>query len=133
MSNQKNVDEQIRAALDPVDETLDELVHRTEPGLFAMTTSVMRSRHWWMNLVVVLFTLTFTALAVFVAVRFFHADGVREQIMYATGFIAFLLMVQALKLWFWMAMNRNAVLREVKRVELQVAALHGGPRGSEDA
>jgi len=30
-----------------------------------------------------------------------------------------------LKLWFWMQMDKNTVIREVKRLELQVATLAG--------
>lgn len=118
-----DLDERIRNALNPADETLDELVHRTEPGLFAMTTSVMRGRYWWVSAAIIIVSLALTALGVFVAVRFFQTDAVRDQIMYATSFIVLMLAVLAMKLWFWMAMNRNAVAREVKRVELQVAAL----------
>jgi hypothetical protein len=31
--------------------------------------------------------------------------------------------VAILKIWFWMEMHKNAVLREVKRLELQIARL----------
>jgi len=31
--------------------------------------------------------------------------------------------IMALKLWSWMQMDRNAVMREIKRLELQVSAI----------
>lgn len=119
----RSIDDMIRDALQPTDETLDELVHRTEPSIFAMTGSVLRGRQWWVNIPAFLFTLVFFAAAIFTAVKFFQVETVRDQIMCATGFMMFMMMVMALKLWFWMVMNRNAVTREVKRVELQIASL----------
>lgn len=123
MSKQNNIDDMLRDALGPTDETLDELVHRTEPSIFAMTSSVLRGREWWLNIVAVLMTLVMFAAAIFTAVKFFQVETVRDQIMCATLFLMFMMMVGALKLWFWMAMNRNAVTREVKRIEFQIAAL----------
>lgn len=124
----KNIDDQIRSALDPVNETLDELVHRTEPGILAMTTSVMRGRQWMINLLAILYSLAILALGVFAAVQFFHAEAVRDLILWATIFVVCLMIVSIVKVWFWMAMNRNAVTREVKRVELQVTALKDAVR-----
>ena len=54
--------------------------------------------------------------------------------------VAMVLSVTALKFWFWMEIHRHSLLREIKRVELQVAHLGAqlrearlvpGPRGDE--
>jgi hypothetical protein len=57
-------------------------------------------------------------------VQFFAAEATRELIMWAVVFGFSMMAIMALKLWFWAEIQKNAVLREVKRVELQVALLH---------
>ncbi len=34
-----------------------------------------------------------------------------------------LIVISSLKAWYWMQMNRNALTREIKRLELQIARL----------
>lgn len=67
---------------------------------------------WLVGLVVGL------GLMVWSAIRFFHAPEVREQLLWG-GFCFFnVLFISFLKVWFWMEMHSNRVLRELKRVEL---------------
>ncbi len=82
-----------------------------------------RSRGRWMTLLVWGYTLGFTVLAVFTAVQFFRVEAVRDQLLFATLFLFSSLVVMMLKLWYWMLLNRNAVLRELKRLEFAVASL----------
>ena len=44
-------------------------------------------------------------------------------LVWGGGFMFCMMAVSMLKLWFWMEMQTNSVLREVKRVELQVSRL----------
>lgn len=64
-----------------------------------------------------------TAAAVACAIGLFGADTTRGQILYATGFLWAMSAVGLIKTWFWMQIQRNRVLREVKRLELQVSRL----------
>jgi hypothetical protein len=45
------------------------------------------------------------------------------MIAWAGGFGLGLLAISFGRLWFWLLLHRNAILREVKRVELQLALL----------
>jgi hypothetical protein len=51
----------------------------------------------------------------------FQCRAVRETVLWSAGASHRHARVAMLKMYFWMEMNRNAVLREVKRLELQVA------------
>lgn len=59
------------------------------------------------------------------AVFFFGAETTRAQIALASmcvmGFVGFAMWW----IWYWMVLNRNAALREMKRIELQIAQLRG--------
>ena len=67
----------------------------------------------------------FVGLSVVCAVQFFNAEGIREMILWAGAFGFSLLAVMANKIWYWMELNKNAIKREIKRLELQIARLAG--------
>lgn len=52
-----------------------------------------------------------------------QTDDLRMTVLLAAGAIVSAMFVSILKVWFWMELQKNQVLREVKRLELQVARL----------
>ena len=84
-------------------------------------------RRWW-NVYAAAIVVVFTVLAIVAAVRFFGTDVTNARILWATAFLFSALVVMSLKAWFWMQMTRNAVLREVKRVELRLVERGPAPR-----
>lgn len=121
MNDQRHneVDQKIRAAL----EAGDEHAPASEPPLFASIADTFRGRSRWLNIWGMLLTLVFMGLTIYAAVRFFGATETRSIVMWATAFVVFLIGVWVLKIWFWMQMNKYMVLRELKRLEAQVARL----------
>jgi hypothetical protein len=115
------VDDRIRQALRAEDDEL--LKDLNEPGVLAQTLTTMRVAPRWTIAFVFVWTLAFMVAAVWFAVKFFSAEEIQHMIAWATGFIGAMLMVMALKIWFWMQMDKYVMLREVKRLELQVARL----------
>lgn len=113
------------------DREMDEAIHRamrsgaTEAPLLTQVAEAMTGRSWWLNLLAVPMMLAFLGVCVWAAVRFFDETETRAQIMWAVIFLFSTQSIAMLKLWYWMLMNRNAVTREVKRLELQVARLVG--------
>ncbi len=67
--------------------------------------------------------LIFMAGAIYSAVRFFGADEVKNQILYATIFICLLNFVGILKIFAWQIIHRNGIKREIKRLEVRLAEL----------
>jgi hypothetical protein len=63
-------------------------------------------------------SLAFTVVAVWASVRFYEAEAVREQLHWGGLALLALLMVSFMKVWFWLEMQSNRVLRELKRIEL---------------
>ncbi len=88
-----------------------------------MIVDGFRGKMRWATLMLWAYGLGGTALAVFSAVRFFAAQEVRGLVLYAALFLVGGGLVAFTKLWYWTLMNRNTVLREVKRLELRVAEL----------
>ena len=116
------LDDKIRAALRKEDAELF-AEHGGEQGMFEMVADTFRGRSRWMTVLVYASLLAFLGLAIFTAVSFFQAESTRDQIAWAVGFVYSMIVISGLKVWYWMQMNRNALTREIKRLELQVARL----------
>jgi hypothetical protein len=84
----------------------------------------------WVSLLVVVGGLAAAVLMVVSVVCFFRAETEREMIAWAGGFGLGLIAVGFSRLWFWLLLERNAILHELKRVELQLALLSRQLRGT---
>jgi hypothetical protein len=96
-----------------------------EPNLAEEVINVFRGRHRWMHGIVVAVSVVFLALAVWASFRFYYADVVREQLLWGGLALVALLMISFMKVWFWLEMHTNRILREVKRVELLFISQQG--------
>jgi len=94
-----------------------------EPGVFEMLLDTFRGKRRWLNMLGVVVTLTFLALGIASAVAFFRADATRDLVLWAAACMLCLSAVAMLKVWYWMELQRIVVMREIKRVELQIARL----------
>jgi hypothetical protein len=94
-----------------------------EQGFREMIAATFRGRNRWMTILVWVYLWAFTALGVVVAVLFFRSDALADKLMYAAIFVVVGFFLGMMKMWYWMLMNRNAVVREVKRLELRISEL----------
>ena len=119
-----DLDNKIREALSAQDAELFE-EFGGEQGLMEMIVDTFRGQRRWMVVLGVIYSIVFFVLAIITAVLFFKTDpeSTRDLIMWAMGFMFCNFAVAMLKMWYFMEMNRNAVTREVKRLELQIARL----------
>ena len=116
------LDKKIKEALRQEDAELFEDLGG-EPSVFEMIIDTFRGKHWWLTVLTFFWTLVFFVLAILSAVRFFKTDDSRDMMMWALAFIFCMMAVSMMKMWFWMEMNKNAITREIKRLELQIARL----------
>ncbi|MGB5376605.1 DUF6768 family protein [Muriicola sp.] len=117
-------------------EKIDELIKETlskeeaafydeleEQNLLGKLREVYKGKLGWlaaiMNVVVLFMFMAF----VYCIVQFFNTENTNELIKWASaGFISMIAMGM-LKLFVWMQMDKNDILREIKRLELQIATL----------
>ena len=117
-------------------EKLDDLIKETlseeearfyeeleEKNIFGKITDVYKSKVGWlaivMNIVHILFFIGF----VYALIQFFDAESTRDLILWSgAGFLCMIFMAM-LKLYVWMQMDKNDVMRELKRIELQLSVL----------
>lgn len=113
---------------------LDELIRETlstedaqwfnewdEQTLTEKVVESFRGKSRWLVMLAYWSVVLFMAVMVLALVRLFTTDSIREMIIWATTFMFCCLATTMFKVWYWMELNRNTVLREIKRVELQLA------------
>jgi hypothetical protein len=110
-----DIDRKIQAALQREDNSGP---LGTDPNFAEELLEAFRGRHRWLSALAVAINLVLFAGVVWAGFRFLRAENVQEQLRWgAAGFVLFLAM-SFIKLWFWLELHSNRVLREVKRVEL---------------
>lgn len=73
--------------------------------------------------VVVTLQLIFVGLAIFCAFHLINEIDIAEKINWLAGTLTAVVAFAIARLWFFMELNRLSIIREIKRVELQVSLL----------
>ncbi|MGB3626780.1 MAG: DUF6768 family protein, partial [Henriciella sp.] len=92
-------------------------------GLFTQLGATFSGPLKYWTATVFVFTFVIFAISVWCGVNAFGAETVKETVLWAGFAIAGVNGIGLLKMWLFMRMNHLATLREIKRVELQVARL----------
>ena len=119
---QKNIDDEIRAALSAEDARLMEEFD-DDPSILEVTLKSMNDRFRWVNVIGMVFLLLFVVLGFLSAWQFYLATELKPLIGWALAVMFCLTTVGMMKIWYWMLINRYDATREIKRLELQVARL----------
>ena len=123
-----NIDAKIRRALEATDTDLaDEF--DGDQSMMEMVFDTFRGTQRWLTFFAIFWGLVFMGGSVFGVIQLFKTQEPREHILWALGVVLCVAGVSMMKIWFWMQMNRHSILREIKRVELQVARLAGKIQG----
>jgi hypothetical protein len=94
-----------------------------EQGVLGMIGGLFQGKNSWLIVIMNAVTVIFFALFVYCIVQFFGAAETTNLLKWGFGAIMFLIGMSMLKIFAWMQMDKNALLREMKRLELQVSSL----------
>jgi hypothetical protein len=126
----ESIDERIQKALSSEDQAFlarmdaDDSVYRDIAATF-------RGHTRWLNALAFVFAFVFLAIGAGCAWQFLTQSDWRSVQLWGAGTILSFLALGLIKLWFWMEMQKVAIVREVKRVELQLARLTAAVRSRE--
>ena len=117
-------------------EEIDELIKETltaeeaafydsleEQNLINMVGGLFNSKNRWLIIIMNIVQVLSFGLFIYCLVQFFDTEDTNQLIKWGAGGFVFLLMSSYLKLFSWMQMDKNALLREIKRLELQISSL----------
>ena len=117
-----DLDQAIRQTLSAEDAQLFDRLG-ADQALHRQVLATFDQRNRWFNVAgwIAGFVL-FAAAAVF-AWRFVNAEETREMLRWGAASALAFGGLALVKIWFWMELQKNSIVREVKRLEVQVASL----------
>lgn len=86
-----------------------------EPGLIRQVFEVFQGPQEGWSYLALLFALGFTALFFWSLVEFLAAETVNDHFHWAVVLILSALFVAMIKIWFWLMMVKNAIVRELRK------------------
>lgn len=96
-----------------------------EQNILDMVFGLFRGKNKWMMYLMNLITIVLFGLFIYCLVQFFNVEATKDLLKWGLGSIVFLIGVSMLKVFAWMQMDKNALIRELKRLELQISSLSG--------
>ncbi|UCD61868.1 MAG: hypothetical protein JSV59_04685 [Flavobacteriaceae bacterium] len=117
-------------------EKIDELIKETlskeeaafyddleEQNLIGKIGEVYRGKLGWLAAIMNVVHLLMFMAFIYCTVRFFNTDSTNELIKWASAGFLSMIAMGMLKLFVWLQMDKNDILRELKRLELQISTL----------
>jgi hypothetical protein len=94
-----------------------------EQNIFQMVGGLFQGKLKWIFIYINIIMVIVFGLFVYCAIQFFNTDVTNELIKWAVLGTFCMIGVGMLKLFAWMQIDKNVILRELKRLELQVSSL----------
>lgn len=94
-----------------------------EQNLFQMLEGLFRGKNSWLVLIMNVMNALVFGLLIYCIIQTTHVEKTNDLILWVGGVLLCFLTMSMLKIYMWMQMHRNAVIREIKRLELQVSSL----------
>ena len=96
-----------------------------EQSIWEMIFGLHKGKNAWLNIVLNVMVVIYFGLFIYCGINFFSAESTEGLIKWGLGSLAFLMCISMIKVYAWMQMDKIAILREMKRLELQVMSLSG--------
>jgi len=77
---------------------------------------------WLASIMTVMHILIFVVF-LYCVIRFFDTEVITELIKWASGGFLCMIFMAMMKLYIWLQIDKNDILRELKRLELQIAVI----------
>lgn len=117
-----DLDQAIRQSLSAEDaELLDRL--GADQALHRQVLATFEGRLRWWNVAGWIAGVVLFGVASVLAWRFVQAEELREMLRWGAASALAFAGIALVKIWFWLELQKSAIVREVKRLELQVASL----------
>ena len=117
-----DIDEKILEALNQEDkEAMDS--YGEELGFFGLVAESFRGKLKSIVIAVFILVLVFAVILVYSTFHFFSAEDIAAKLNWLAVGLTALIVIGLLRLWYFMELNRLSIVREVKRLELQISLI----------
>jgi hypothetical protein len=117
-----DLDQAIRQSLSAEDSELFDRLG-ADQALHRQVLATFEGRLRWFNAAGWIGGVVLFSVASVLAWRFWHAEELGDMLRWGAASALAFAGIALIKLWFWMELQKNAIVREVKRLEVQVASL----------
>ena len=121
MKKNDEIDQMIKEALSDDEQALFNTYE--EQNVLQKFGGLFQGKMKWNNVMSMVFQFIIFGIAVYCGYRAFYAADNTQMLQFGMGAFLAMMAVSFLKMYHFMEMNKNAVIRELKRVELQVSVL----------
>jgi len=128
MKNDKEeIDKLIKQALTEEEAKFyDEL---DEQNLVQKLGGVLKGKTGWLAIIMNVVNLLVFGILIYCIVQFINTEQTNELIKWSAAGLICMMSMSMIKLFVWMQMDKNDILRELKRLELQVASFSSKRKG----
>tara|TARA_R110002049_G_scaffold300838_1_gene492463 strand:+ start:40 stop:426 length:387 start_codon:yes stop_codon:yes gene_type:complete len=96
-----------------------------EQNLLQMISGLFSGKNSWIVVMMSIMQVVFFGFFIYCAIQFFNVEATNDLIKWGIFGTISLMVSSMLKLFSWMQMDKKAIIREIKRLELQVSSLSG--------
>ena len=94
-----------------------------EQNFLQMISGIFSGKNSWIVYAMSIVQIIFFGLFIYCAIQFFKVEATNDLIQWGVFGTLSLMGSSMLKLFSWMQMDKKAIIREIKRLELQVSSL----------
>jgi hypothetical protein len=117
-----DLDRAIRQSLSAEDAALLDRLG-ADQALHRQVLATFEGRLRWFNVAGWIAGVALFGVACVLAWRFVQAEELRDMLRWGAASALAFAGISLIKVWFWLELQKNAIVREVKRLEVQVASL----------
>lgn len=117
-----DLDQAIRQSLSAEDAALLDRLG-TDQALHRQVLATFEGRLRWFNMAGWIAGVVLFGVACVLAWRFVQAEELGDMLRWGAASALAFAGIALIKVWFWLEFQKNAIVREVKRLEVQVASL----------
>jgi hypothetical protein len=117
-----DLDQAIRQSLSAEDAALLDRLG-ADQALHRQVLATFEGRLRWFNVAGWIAGVALFGVACVLTWRFVQAEDLRDMLRWGAASALAFAGIALVKVWFWLELQKNAIVREVKRLEVQVASL----------
>ncbi|MFC0604846.1 DUF6768 family protein [Winogradskyella pulchriflava] len=94
-----------------------------EQNVWQMIGGLYKGKNVWLTVIMHIINIAAFGLMLYCLFQTFDVEKTNDLMLWIAGFFLSLSVMSMLKIYAWMQIHRNAMTREIKRLELQVSSL----------
>ena len=94
-----------------------------EPTILESFNSLFKGKNKWITYYTMSIMILLVAFTVYSLIKLLNTEAVAEILKWGTGMFVSFISIGFLKIYYWMEMNKNIKLREMKKIEMQISLL----------